>query len=504
MNKKQSLEKHFLGIGKDSLIYGLGNAVLKILALLTAPIFTRVFAPSEYGVMSLIASVISFLSLFLIFGMDNAIFVSFWQYKKERKEIISSAFWFLFVWGIFLSLLAIIFSPYIAHLIFKNGIYQKLLLITFSTAFLTLLINFCKTILRLEFKAKVFAFISAFNAILATSLMIFFVVYLHKGLLGYFTGSLIGTFITFVLAIFLVRKNIAFKISSKRLLEMVKFGAFIVPASLSFFVFDLSDRFFLNHYRTLSEIGLYSIGINIVSILVFFSYALSQAWSPQVLKIYYSSRKVFSEFVPRFFSYYLIFFFIIASVISIFGLEILKILTTDKFFGAAKVIGPLALAMVFSASNQVTSLGITISRKTKYFAIDTALAAIINILLNFVLIPKYGMIGAGWATAISYLVLTAAYYFHSRKLISLKIDWQKILKLVLLSLIVITVLPLTWKFSFGANLLLKIGEFLIYILLLYLLGIIEKQEISYLKSYFLKLTRKNDNRPNLSQIQEKV
>ena len=108
--KNISLEKYFIGLSKDSLIYGLGNAVLRILALLTAPIFTRIFVPAEYGIISLISSVISFLSLLLIFGMDNAIFVSYYQYKKERKEIISSAFWFLALWGLFWAGTASIFS----------------------------------------------------------------------------------------------------------------------------------------------------------------------------------------------------------------------------------------------------------------------------------------------------------------------------------------------------------------------------------------------------------
>ena len=130
--KKISLEKYFVGLSKDSLIYGLGNAVLRILALITAPIFTRIFVPAEYGVISLIASVISFLSLFLIFGMDNAIFVSYYQYKKERKVVISSAFWFLFFWGLLLVVPASTLSARISLLILKTTTYQILFLRTFS------------------------------------------------------------------------------------------------------------------------------------------------------------------------------------------------------------------------------------------------------------------------------------------------------------------------------------------------------------------------------------
>lgn len=490
--KNISLEKYFIGLSKDSLIYGLGNAVLRILALVTAPIFTRLFIPAEYGIISLIASVISFLSLFLIFGMDNAIFVSYYQYhakKKERRIVISSAFWFLFFWGLILVAPASLLSTKISLLIFKTTSYQVLFLITFWTAYLTLLINLTKVIFRLEFRAKTFTLVSAVNAIIVTGLMILFVTYFKKGLTGYFMGSLIGTFLTMLIALYLIRDNLKWAISWKRLKEMIIFGAMVVPASLSFFVFDLSDRFFLNHYRNLSELGLYSIGINIASILVFFSYAFGQAWSPQVMKMYFASRRIYYQFVPRFFVYYLIFFFSLAVLITLFSQEILKILTTPKFYGAALVITPLSLAMVFAATNQVTSLGINLARKTKYFAFYTGLAALLNVILNFLLIPKFGMVGAGWATAISYLFLTIAYFINSQKFIFLKLDWQKIIKLMLLNIVVILLGPKLWLFGFWGNLAIKFLEFGIFGVLLYLLGVIEKQEISYLKMYLKKFFR---------------
>ena len=83
--KNTSLEKHFISLSKDSLIYGLGNAVLAILMFLTIPVLTRIFSPADYGLINFIVSIITFLNLILIFGMDSATAVSFFQYKKEGK-----------------------------------------------------------------------------------------------------------------------------------------------------------------------------------------------------------------------------------------------------------------------------------------------------------------------------------------------------------------------------------------------------------------------------------
>ena len=227
---KVSLEKYFVGLSKDSLIYGLGNAALRILALLTAPIFTRIFIPAEYGIISLIASVISFLSVFLLFGLDNAIFVFFYQYKKQQKVVLSSAFWFLLVWGLLLMIFCGFFAGEISEIIFKTIAYKILFLLAFVTAYLTLLINFVKVVFRLHFQAKIFALTMAFNALITTGLMILFVVYFKNGLLGYFEGQLIGTAASVVLALGLIRKDLELKINFSRLREMVSFGAMVVPA----------------------------------------------------------------------------------------------------------------------------------------------------------------------------------------------------------------------------------------------------------------------------------
>ncbi len=481
--KPVSLKQYFIGLSKDSLIYGFGNAILKILALLTAPIFTRVFLPADYGIINLITSITYFLSLLMIFGMDAATSVSYYQYGKEKKTIVSTAFWFLVIWGILLVGLASLFSKQFSSLSFHINSYYLLFLIAFATAFFTLLVSFAKLIFRLEFQAKTFAFIAIFQAIISMTLMIILVVVLKYGLAGYLGGTLIGTFASFILAFgyILYRKTIIIKFNLARFKEMLAYGVMMVPTALSFYVFDLSDRYFINHYWNLTELGLYSIAINIASLLTFFSIALGQAWTPYVLKLYYKSKKIFDQFVPRIFIYYLVLFFSLALFVTIFGQEILRIFTTPRYYDSFRAIGPMALAFTFGATLQITVLGMTIARKTKFMAFYAGMTALINIGFNFLLIPKLGMVGAAWATAISYFFLTVSYLFTSQKFIYLKLPWQKIFKLVLLSVTLIIFAPYLWQTNFYSNLAIKLAELIIFCFLLYFLGIIERQEITSLK-----------------------
>jgi len=512
--KQISLKEHFIGLSKDSFIYGVGNAMLKILAVLTIPIFTRIFVPSDYGIINLITSITYFLSLLLIFGMDSALQISFFEYKKERKVIVSTVFWFLVVWGLLLSLICSLTAGWIAKIAFgRSNIFAScctaggihfdgkiLFIFAFLTAFFTLMISIAKTVFRLEFRAKIFAIVAIFQAVISSVVTIVLVLVMKEDLFGYFLGLLIGALLAFLMALIFLRKNLVFKVNTARLKEMVVFGSMMVPTSLSFYVFDLADRFFINKYWSLTELGLYSVAINVTGLISFFSVAIGQAWSPYVLKLFYEKKQIFNRFVPRVFIYYLVFFFVLSVLVTFFGRELLQVFTTSPYFGASRAIGPMALAMTFSASLQMTILGTSITRKTKYLALFSGLTAALNIGFNFLLIPKYGMVGAAWATAISYLFLTICYFITSQKFVYLQLDWQKISKLILLSIAAITLGPLTWHLSIRDNLMLKIFEALAYLGLLYLLGIIENHEIKAVKALLvqLKIFRlkkgSNDNR----------
>ncbi|MDO8676512.1 MAG: oligosaccharide flippase family protein [Candidatus Azambacteria bacterium] len=490
---QKSLKKHFISLSKDSLVYGLGNAITAVTFFLAAPILTRKFSPADYGVIALIASSIAFLNLFLIFGMDTATTLTYYQEKKDQKGIVSGVLLFLTLWGLILIGAAVIYSEEISELLFRTNTYRLPLIAALITAFLNLLINFAKTVFRLEFKAKLFALVTAFNAIFSMGLAIL-LIYLEKGILGYFLGGLVGVFLSFIFALWLIREKFTLKIAWPRLKETIWHGAAIVPVSLAYFVFNLSNRFFISRFRSLEELGLFAIAVNINSILTFFSVALGRAWVPYVLKMHQDSKRTFNQFMPRIFTYFLIFFFCIATLISIFRYEILALFTTSKYFAAGEIIGILSFAIVCSATTQVTSIGMYVAKKTKKLAFWAIISAILNIILNLLLIPRFGMAGAAWATAATYLFLTLAYFFESQRLIKLKYAWVKLINLTIISLLFIFFSPIFWRYGFYENLVIKVFEFALFFMLLYLLKVIEKNELKYLKSFTAKITSRFRNR----------
>lgn len=217
-----------------------------------------------------------------------------------------------------------------------------------------------------------------------------------------------------------------------------------------------------------------------------------------MMNMYFDKRKEFDLFVPRVFVYFLIIFFAIGCGMATYGLEILMVFTTPKYYGATRALAPMILAMVCFASLQVTALGLTITRKIKYFVWFSVIAAILNTGLNFLLIPKFQMVGAAWATVLTYLFLTIGYWLAGKKFLPLRIDLQKILKLVGLSVLLLFVAPLSWKFGFVENLLIKTAEYIVFLGLIYFLGIFERQELIYVKKYLGQIKTRINRRVGIN------
>lgn len=475
------LSKYIKQLSKDTLIYGLGDAFLKFLAFLTVPVYTRIFNPSDYGILSLIAAIIAFFSLFLDLGMSPALQRSYFDSSdaKRRKKIISTAFWFLFIWGFSFSLLIILLAKRISFWFFDSSDYSLILILAFLSTFLTVFINLAKDLARLKFQPWLFNRFVLLNGISSAVFSLILVFYFKIGILGFFLGGLAGTILTIIFAWQLIKNFIIFVFSRLELKKMFSYGIMLVPTAVAYYIFDLSDRFFLARMSTLHELGLYSLAVNISGIMMFFATALAQAWSPFALKLYAEEKDVYKKMYSRMMNYVMISFSFLSILIVLFNSEILKIITTPEYYEARKAIMFLVISMLAYASTQVTLLGIAIERKTKYVALSAGIAALVNILLNIVFIPKLGMVGAALATALSYIVLATMYYFISQKLHPISYDLTKITKILILTLFIFGI-----SSFISPGIFLKIGLIVIFLSFLLLFKIFEPGEILFIKQFF--------------------
>jgi len=166
-----------------------------------------------------------------------------------------------------------------------------------------------------------------------------------------------------------------------------------------------ADRYFLQHLSTTTEVGLYSLGYNLGMVVNLAVTAIQLAWPARMFEI--AKGPDAEEKFSRMLTYYLLTMGFLALVISTLAPEALIVLATPAFYGAASVVPLIALSYILYGAMYITNTGLETANKIKWMSPAIVAAAVLNLVLNYLWIPGYGMMGAAWATLASYLVLFA-------------------------------------------------------------------------------------------------
>jgi O-antigen/teichoic acid export membrane protein len=172
-----------------------------------------------------------------------------------------------------------------------------------------------------------------------------------------------------------------------------------------------------------------------------------------------------------------------AIVLTIFISELLHLFTTAEYYSAAIAVGPLCFSVIALATMQVTGLGISLSRKTQYFPISAGIAAAVNVALNVLLIPLWGILGAAVATAASYTVLTICYLIFSQRLYPFKYDVQAIIKITMIGVAFLSIIIFFIINNIALNLIIKFGCVFLFIGALIALRVFDQEETSAIRQH---------------------
>jgi O-antigen/teichoic acid export membrane protein len=256
------------------------------------------------------------------------------------------------------------------------------------------------------------------------TLNIFFIAGMKIGLLGILLSPVIVNVAVICLAGgVLLRLKLRF--SAPVLREIVRFGLPLIFANLAAFVLNFADRFFLKHFQSLEVVGLYAVGykfgfmINVLLVQPFFV-----MWQTRMYAIYSNERHL-SIFRQLFVLYSLVLTYA-ALAMALLSPEIIGIMAGPKFAPAGKVIPLISLAYVICGVGSYLQTGMYLANRTRLIGIVSAAAAAISLALNYVLILHYGMLGAAWATVLSFGVVALGSYWYSRSVCPLQLDLGRV------------------------------------------------------------------------------
>jgi len=473
---------------KQSAIYTLPGIAGQIIGIILVPIYTRIFVPTDYGIMAGVALAIPIVTLLLALGGESAIARYYLDTRDERdrKLTASTALYSLGLLNFLVIAVAVLFfSEEISQLVLEDRQYSTYFIVALAAIPFGICYRLALGILRYKFQATRRTIISIAHMLVNIGLTIYFVVFLRIGIVGVYLATLITQVVFSSVVLLMVRRNYALVFSFKRLKELLAFGVPLVPAAMMIYIFHFADRYMLIRMASLEELGLYSVGVTIASVIVILTGGFRVAWMPIV---YSSFREEESkQFYARIFDYFWSLIFLGAIGISLFSKEILFVLTPPTYLSAYTVVPIVVLGVVFFNAMQFFTFGISISKKTQYRLYLGIIAAALNVGLNFLLIPRYGMVGAAIATLISSTIYAVSSFLVSQKLYYVGYDLKAFFRIFIVTAGIISAGYLFFSDITVVNIFIKIALVGVFIASVYLFGLVGKEELRYLRQSIRQL-----------------
>ena len=478
-------------IVKNTSIYSFGRLASKAIGFLMIPLYTSFLTPADYGIFELLTMLVMILGIMIQGGISSAMFKFYnsCEDKSDKKEYISTIFIFVNVVCFVLCILSSLFSGYLSYALFADGKYGYHVILMLISFFFSIVTTVPETYLMVQKKSKQYAIMSLVLLFISLSLNIYFVAFAKLAVLGVLYASIIARILHAAYLMKITLPEIGLKFDINKLKTVLTFSIPMIPAELGMFVFACSDRFFLSHMSNLSEVGIYSLGYKFAFMLSFLVIQpFMQVWEQEMYEI--SGKEGAETIFGRIYIYLVCAVMFSGLLMSVFIKEVIELVATSQFHSAWKVVPFIALAYVFRASYYYFRMAMFIKSKTLSLSKVTVIGALFSLLLNYILIPRYGAIGASIATLCSYFILSATTFVLSQKLVKMRIESVNLCKIMLISLVTFIVYSkITLDFVI-LTMLLKTTSIPLLLVFVWLSGIFTEEEKLKMKDMvFQKLTR---------------
>jgi O-antigen/teichoic acid export membrane protein len=433
---------------KDTSIYGTGSVLTKIISFLLLPVYTHYLTPADYGVLESTRVCTGLLILIFTLGIPSGMLRYFYiaDNQAEKGKVIFTALSLVVISTGIILIPAIFFSRSISQILFKTTMYYWVVLLSLLGIMIIPIQNLVEQVYQMYRQPKKYLVLMILRAIVNPLLTILFVVIIEMGVLGAQLSTTLGTVILLCFAYFyFTRRKLTFSFSWKWAKKMFIYGIPMIGGGLAYWIYDVSDRFFILHYKNLSEIGYYSIGNSFALPVAFLNQALIMALSPMMLMTYESEKDPDKPetklFLISAWKTYLLIALSVTICLSFFSEELLKIATTKAYLPAVALIPIICFISIFSQSSQMIGGGMALKEKSLPYMWIMIISAAINIILNFLFIPKIGVMGAVLATLITQLIYLIVVSYLSQRIFRVHYNFVKNSLYIVLSLLISIVFP---------------------------------------------------------------
>jgi O-antigen/teichoic acid export membrane protein len=413
-------------LARHSAIYGLGGVISRVIALFLLPLYTAYLDPSALGAVGVVIALNAVLVTILRGGISSAFFRFYFDSPEpeRRLRVLRTSFWFTMASATAGLVAGLLLAAPISTLLGVDD--TTLVRAGFVGLWAQMNYEQLTALFRVEERSLAFLAASLANIAITVAATVLFVVVYEWGAVGVVAGNFTGTLAVYVALLGYRRDQLGLEFDRPLLREMQRFGLPLVPAALALIVVNFSDRFFLVHFTDLAEVGRYELGVRIASAMVLLLTAFRTAWPAFAYSIEDEDE------AKGTYGFVLTYLVLVASWLALaLGLLspwLVRLLApgNSDFWPGGDVVAPLAFASAAYAGYVVVSIGIGRARRTGFNWVVTGIAALVNVGLNLVLVPAYGMEGAAAAMLSAYAVLFAVMGWHAQRIYPVPYQWRRV------------------------------------------------------------------------------
>lgn len=418
------------GLGKlvkNTSVYGVGLLLTRAIGLFLLPLYTRLLTPADYGILELLDLMTFVLGLVIMSGLQGAVLKYYYaeQNPDQRKEYISTAF--QYVSGAAFIVLGAVFvaARPIGALLFHQPGFENFVRITSATLFCSLLFELALNYMRTKQEAVLATRWSVLKLLVSVGFGLVLVAGFRYGVWGLLWANLIATLFFAAYTGSRVVSEVGTRFSFPKLKLLLRFGAPIIFNSASLFILNFSDRFFLQRYGNLAEVGVYGLAYKIgMLVSTFLNVAFGMSWGPHAFEM--SGKEGSGQAYARTASLYTLAACSFTLVLIIGAEPAVKVLTPSQYWGAVVLVPVIAIAYVLDGLKGIFNTGLLIGNRPGVVGGLAVVAAVVNVALNMALIPRFGARGAAAATFFAFLTLSVLGFVFSQLYYPIRYEYGRL------------------------------------------------------------------------------
>jgi len=479
---------------KHTVIYSLSNVMIKLAGFFLIPLYTNTLylSAADFGLFGIIDVSLTIATEVLTLGQGNSILM--FNNSEEFKDKKQTAFFTVVIYTSIISfaffVLVLTFTPFLTSMFSEPLKYAAYLRWCGSIVLVRIINNILLSKLRADEKSSRFTLVNVSKTLIMLCLTIYFLTTLKLGVLGILYASFIAEVIALILMLpsvllsFVRMERIKFDKETMR--AGIKFGLPIALSVIGAMLLSVSDRYILKIFTDFKTVAVYDLGYRISGVInMFVILPFSYTLLPNAFTVSGKSgdKRYFSKLLT-----YLTFILVwLGLAQSFFSEEFIMFFTSNSLYALSySVIPIITFSYVFSGMRTVSMVGFYLMKKTGYIAYLILLAASVNIVLNIIFIPVFGMITAAYSTLISFALLHISSQVLANRHYPIPFENLKLLKLLLCGVVLFLLVNFISIDSLILKIIVKIAALIIFPLLLFVLKFYEPGELRSLKGFYKK------------------